>query len=192
MRRFFLWVFPFWLWDTQAHMLIAAMGGACAGVAISERKAAIQYEKTRLFADVEGGERYLDETLMLMLPADVQVTASAGGCTIAFEDDRRRLYGIQFELERNDPDSSTILKNFARDICGCSPWFTIDAALAQARQKLSDASIEGGYAVCGVSGGVDRLSRLFCASGIWRAHDGDLCGNRLDARGRKRLRAGNV
>ena len=82
-----------------------------------------------------------------MLPADVQVTASAGGCTIAFEDDRRRLYGIQFELERNDPDSSTILKNFARDICGCSPWFTIDAALAQARQKLSDASIEGGYAV---------------------------------------------
>ena len=68
-----------------AHMLIAAMGGACAGVAISEKKAAIQYEKTRLFADVEGGERYLEETLMLMLPADVQVTASAGGCTIAFE-----------------------------------------------------------------------------------------------------------
>ena len=165
-----------------AHMLIAAMGGACAGVAISEKKAAIQYEKTRLFADVEGGERYLDETLMLMLPADVQVTASAGGCTIAFEDDRRRLYGIQFELERNDPDSSTILKNFARDICGCSPWFTIDAALAQARQKLSDASIEGGYAVCGVSGGVDstvaavlahqafgeRMTAIYVETGLMR------------------------
>ena len=31
--------------------------------------------------------------VMLMLPADVQVTASAGGCTVAFEDsNRRRLY----------------------------------------------------------------------------------------------------
>ena len=140
-----------------AHMLIAAMGGACAGAAISEKKANVQYADCKLFNGVEGGERYIQEAVTLMLPADVQVTASAGGCTVAFEDSKRSLFGVQFELERNDPDGSTILKNFARDICGCTPWFTMDAALAEARRTLTEASIEGGFAVCGVSGGVDSM-----------------------------------
>lgn len=122
-----------------AHMLIAAMGGAC-----------------------------------------------AGGCTVAFEDSKRSLFGVQFELERNDPDGSTILKNFARDICGCTPWFTMDAALAEARRALTEASIEGGFAVCGVSGGVDsmvaamlahqafgeRMTAIYVETGLMRAGDG--------------------
>lgn len=165
-----------------AHMLITAMGGACAGTAISHRKASVQYAECRLFSGVEAGERYIQEAMTLMLPADVQVTAGAGGCTIAFADDRRSLFGIQFELERNDPDGSTILKNFARDICGCMPWFTMDAALAEARRMLADASIEGGFAVCGVSGGVDsavaavlahqafgeRMTAIYVETGLMR------------------------
>ena len=87
-----------------AHMLIAAMGGACAGAAISEKKANVQYADCKLFNGVEGGERYIQEAVTLMLPADVQVTAGAGGCTVAFEDSKRSLFGVQFELERNDPD----------------------------------------------------------------------------------------
>lgn len=176
-----------------AHMLITAMGGACAGTAISHRKASVQYAECRLFSGVEAGERYIQEAMTLMLPADVQVTAGASGCTIAFADDRRSLFGIQFELERNDPDGSTILKNFARDICGCMPWFTMDAALAEARRMLADASIEGGFAVCGVSGGVDSaVAARIGASGVWRTDDGHLCGNGFDARRGKRRRAGDV
>ena len=169
-----------------AHMLIAAMGGACAGTAISEKKANIQYADCKLFSGVEGGERYIQEAVTLMLPADVQVTAGAGGCTIAFEDSRRALFGVQFELERNDPDGSTILKNFARDICGCMPWFTMDAALAEARRMLADASMEGGFAVCGVSGGVDstvaavlahqafgeRMTAIYVETGLMREGEG--------------------
>ena len=169
-----------------AHMLIAAMGGACAGAAISEKKANVQYADCKLFNGVEGGERYIQEAVTLMLPADVQVTASAGGCTVAFEDSKRSLFGVQFELERNDPDGSTILKNFARDICGCTPWFTMDAALAEARRALTEASIEGGFAVCGVSGGVDsmvaavlahqafgeRMTAIYVETGLMRAGDG--------------------
>ena len=44
-----------------AHMLIAAMGGACAGTAISEKKANVQYADCKLFNGVEGGERYIQE-----------------------------------------------------------------------------------------------------------------------------------
>ena len=169
-----------------AHMLIAAMGGACAGAAISEKKANVQYADCKLFNGVEGGERYIQEAVTLMLPADVQVTAGAGGCSVAFEDSKRSLFGVQFELERNDPDGSTILKNFARDICGCTPWFTMDAALAEARRALTEASIEGGFAVCGVSGGVDsmvaavlahqafgeRMTAIYVETGLMRAGDG--------------------
>lgn len=120
-----------------AHMLIAAMGGACANTAIS-KKANVQYADCKLFIGVEGGERPIQEAVTLMLPADVRRTAGAGGCTVAFEDSKRLLFGVQFELERNVADGSTILKNFARDICGCTPWFTMDAALASA------ARVDGG------------------------------------------------
>ncbi len=41
-----------------AHMLIAAMGGACAGAAISEKKANVQYADCRLFTR-RGGRRTL-------------------------------------------------------------------------------------------------------------------------------------
>ena len=48
-------------------------GGACAGTAISHRKASVQYAECRLFSGVEAGERYIQEAMTLMLPADVQV-----------------------------------------------------------------------------------------------------------------------
>lgn len=169
------------------------MGGACAGTAISHRKASVQYAECRLFSGVEAGERYIQEAMTLMLPADVQVTAGASGCTIAFADDRRSLFGIQFELERNDPDGSTILKNFARDICGCMPWFTMDAALAEARRMLADASIEGGFAVCGVSGGVDSaVAAVLAHQAFGERMTAIYVETGLMARRGKRRRAGDV
>ena len=165
-----------------AHMLLAAQGGASAGVAISERKAMIQYDKSALFTGLPGGERYVAEALTLMLPPDVRMTASAAGCTIAFENTQARQYGVQFEPERNDPESSMILTNFARDICGCNAWWTIDAAVHEAQTALEEAAERGGYAICAVSGGVDstlasvltykafgeRMTAIFVDTGLMR------------------------
>ena len=102
-----------------SHMLLAAQGGASAGIALTDKKASVRYEDSPLFTDLTGGERYMKELMTLMLPTDVQMIASAAGCTVAFENRAKKQYGVQFELERNDPEGSTILKNFARDICGC-------------------------------------------------------------------------
>lgn len=165
-----------------AQMLLAAQGGACAGAAISEKKAYVEYGRSPLFTGIAGGERYLKETRTLMLPADVREIAEAGGCTIAFEDTQKKLYGVQFELERNDPEGSAILKNFARDICGCSAWWSLDAALAEAEQVLAGQASRGGEAVCAVSGGVDstvaallahrafgeRMTAIFVDTGLLR------------------------
>ena len=165
-----------------AHMLLAAQGGASAGAAMTDRKAMVKYGDSLLFARLEDGERYIPEALTLMLPADVQMSASASGCTIAFENTVKRQYGVQFELERNDPDGTAILMNFARDICGCNAWWTIEAALHEAQFALEEAAARGGRAICAVSGGVDsavaacvahrafgdRMTAIFVDTGLMR------------------------
>jgi len=165
-----------------AHMLLAAQGGASAGAAMTDRKAMVEYGDSMLFAHLEDGERYIPEALTLMLPADVQMTASASGCTIGFENAAKRQYGVQFELERNDPDGTAILMNFARDICGCNAWWTIEAALHEAQLALEEAAARGGRAICAVSGGVDsavaacvahrafgdRMTAVFVDTGLMR------------------------
>ena len=165
-----------------AHMLLGTLGGASADAAISEKKALIEYGKSALFTGMREGERYIKQALTLMLPPEVSETASAAGCTIAFEDAEKKQYGVQFELERNDPEGSTILMNFAREICGCSAWWTSDAALEHAEAVLRTAAAQGGHAVCAVSGGVDstlaallahrafgeRMTAIFMDTGLMR------------------------
>ena len=137
------------------HMLLAAQGGASAGIALSEKKANVRYEDSPLFTGLTGGERYMKELMTLMLPTDVQMIASAAGCTVAFENRAKKQFGVQFELERNDPEGSAILKNFVRDICGCSAWWTEEACLREAKAQLEEAALGSDYALCAVSGGVD-------------------------------------
>lgn len=179
-----------------SHMLLAAQGGASAGAAITEKKANVQYESSPLFAGLAEGERYIKEAMTLMLPLDVTMTASAAGCTIAFENSEKKQYGIQFELERNDPDGSAILHNFARDICGCSAWWTEEAFLREAQISLAHASSEGSYAVCSVSGGVDsavaavlaheafgdRMTALFVDTGLMREGEAEKVQRMFDER----------
>jgi len=165
-----------------SHMMLAAQGGASAGVAIAEKKANIEYERSAIFTGVESGERYLKEVMTLMLPPDVKMIASASGCTIAFESSEKRQYGVQFELERNDPEGSAILKNFTRDICQCTAWWTEEACRKAAEISMAHAEDEKSFAICSVSGGVDsavaakiareaygdRMTALFVDTGLMR------------------------
>ena len=165
-----------------SHMLLAALGGASAGAAITDRKAMITYGDSLLFDGVADGERYIPQALTTMLPPDVRMIASAAGCTMAFESTQKKQYGAQFELERNDPDGTAILTNFARDICGCNAWWTLDAAIHEARLILDEAAARGGRAICAVSGGVDiavaamiahqafgeRMTAVFVNTGLMR------------------------
>ena len=170
-----------------AHMMLAAMGGASADSALTQKTASIEYGESELFEGIASGERFIEEALMLMLPPDVQMSASAAGCTIAFQKPEKKLYGVQFELERNDLEGTAILKNFARIVCGCEPWWTMEAAQQQAMDKLEAAAAAGGNAICAVSGGVDsavaallayrafgeRMSAVFVDTGLLREGEAD-------------------
>lgn len=165
-----------------SHLLLTELGGACAGVALSDKKAMVEYGESMLFSGLSSGERYIEEAQTMMLPPDVQMIASAGGCTIAYEHTQKKQYGIQFELERNDPESSAILTAFVRDVCECDAWWTQDAVCEEAQSGLRDAAASGGNVVCAVSGGVDstvaallthkvfgsRMTAIFVDNGLMR------------------------
>ena len=180
-----------------AHMMLTVMGGACAGMGLQNRRADVHYEESALFAGAEDGERGITEAQMLMLPANVRMTASGAGCTLAFEDEERRLYGVQLELERNDPTASAILRNFAFDICSCDPWFTVDAAARMASEQLREAAEAGKRAVCAVSGGLtstaaallarqafgERMTAVYVETGLMRESEGNAVRETCEALG---------
>lgn len=165
-----------------SHLLLAELGGVCTGVALSDKKSLVEYGESVLFAGLSSGERYVEEAQTMMLPSDVQMTASAGGCTMAFEHTEKKLYGVQFELERNDPESSAILNAFVRDVCCCKETWTLEAACEDAQARLREVAAQGRKAVCAVSGGVDstvaallthrvfgdRMTAIFVDNGLMR------------------------
>lgn len=180
-----------------AYGLLGILGGAPAGTAISGKKALITYEKSALFTGICDGERFFEEAKTLMLPADVAQTACAGSCTIAFEDTQKKRYGVQFDLERNDPDGSAMLMNFVVDICGCSCTWTLEGALAQAEEMLAQAAAKGGHAVCAISGGLDsalcallthrafgeRMTAIFVDTGLMREGEAQEVRSNMEALG---------
>jgi len=82
--------------------------------------------------------------------------ASTRTCPVAAVKHRTQpVYGIQFHPEvTHTAHGKSILRNFVRNICGCSGnWNMGDYAeqtIAQVRQRVGDAQV-----ICGLSGGVD-------------------------------------
>jgi GMP synthase (glutamine-hydrolysing) len=73
----------------------------------------------------------------------------------AMRNKNKRLYAVQFHPEViHTPQGSAILHNFAVDICGCHPTWTmsnfIDLAVAEIREKVGS-----GRVLAALSGGVD-------------------------------------
>lgn len=180
-----------------AYGLLGILGGAPAGTAISGKKALVTHEKSALFTGICDGERFFEEAKTLMLPADVAQTACAGSCTIAFEDAQKKRYGVQFDLERNDPNGSAMLMNFVVDICGCSCTWTLEGALSQAEDMLTQAAAKGGHAVCAISGGLDsalcallthrafgeRMTAIFVDTGLMREGEAEEVRSNMEALG---------
>lgn len=83
------------------------------------------------------------------------VAESPGSPVAAFEDDSRRLYGIQWHPEvRHSPFGQQVLENFLLRGARLSPDWTIgnviDEQVARIREQVGSARV-----VCGLSGGVD-------------------------------------
>ena len=80
---------------------------------------------------------------------------SANSPVAAMGDLERRLYAIQFHPEVVHTDQGReILRNFAVEICGCTPDWTPATFIEQTLAAIR-AQVGTGHVVCGLSGGVD-------------------------------------
>ncbi len=89
-------------------------------------------------------------------PEGMRVTASTAGAPVAaFEDDARRLYGVQWHPEvMHTEQGQRVLENFLRDGAGLAgdwtPANVVDDLVEKVRAQVGDARV-----LCGLSGGVD-------------------------------------
>ncbi len=133
-----------------------------------------------LFEGIDGGERMLKNLCDLTLPQGADTIATATERSIGFSVDNR-LFALQYNIERNDPDSLHILHNFANRICGMEPFWDANYIIHAAVEEIREQAGEG-RVLCAVSGGIDsavsakltymavgdRLTCLFVDTGLFR------------------------
>ena len=90
------------------------------------------------------------------IPAGFRVVGiSKGAPFAAIANDRRRMYAVQFHPEvMHTPDGARLLRNFVRNIAGCSGDWTMAAFLETMIPRIR-AQVGAGKVICGLSGGVD-------------------------------------
>jgi GMP synthase (glutamine-hydrolysing) len=89
-------------------------------------------------------------------PAGFAVTAATAGTPVAaFEDDARRLYGVQHHPEvMHSEFGQRMLENFLYQGAGITPTWTT-ANVVEEQVALVRAQVGGRRVICGLSGGVD-------------------------------------
>jgi GMP synthase (glutamine-hydrolysing) len=120
-------------------------------------------------------------------PGFVALAKSGSSPTAAMADPERRIYAVQFHPEVNHtPHGADLLKNFAVDICGCSPDWTPAAIIEECVNAIrSRVGVE--RLLAAASGGVDssvavalahkavgdQLAAVFVDTGLLRKDEPD-------------------
>ena len=169
-----------------AALLLQAMGGSVGECLYRGAVASLQYQECPLLEGLEGGERLLRYAAEWRLPADLLPICRVQEVIVGFAHENLPLYGVQFQVEQNDPEGSMLLRNFALNICGCTTWWDEDAFSARAVEEIRRV-VGDGSAVCAMTGGLDsgvsallafkalgnRLKCIFVDTGLLRDHEGD-------------------
>lgn len=122
-----------------------------------------------LFDSISGGERRLKGHSPLTLPENAESILFADEDCIAFRIKDKPIYGIQYPIERHDPDGAQLLSNFAQQICGCGCTWDSDVFIDDSLDEIRKQTEGCEKVVCAVSGGVDsavcaRLTSLAAGS----------------------------
>jgi GMP synthase (glutamine-hydrolysing) len=142
-----------------AQLLALELGGRVDRTDVSE------FGRTELKAS--GGRLFTalpDEQTVWMSHRDTVVAPPAGARVVAysdhtpvaaFEDDERRLYGVQFHPEVvHTPHGQEVLKNFLYEVAGAVPAWTPAAVIEEQVERIR-AEVGDEHVLCALSGGVD-------------------------------------
>ena len=152
-----------------AVRLCALYGGGSEERKVPQEVLMLSLSQHPLFDSCLSGERRLNGFSPLLLSQQLEALVHAGDDCIAFRHQEKNHFGVQYPIERHDPDGAQLLSNFAQQICGCTEsWNTdiiIDDCLDLIRRETEDCD----HVICAVSGGVDstvcaRLASLAVGS----------------------------
>ena len=169
-----------------AGLLMESLGGEVGEPVLQGAVMELRYQESDLLRDVENGERLLPCAREMRLPKEVKPLCTAQETVIGFAHESLPLYGMQIEVEQNDPEGAMILRNFAFNICGCTAWWDEDAFVNRAIEEITRL-VGDGRAVCAMTGGLnsgvsamlaykalgDRLKCIFVDTGLLREREAD-------------------
>lgn len=169
-----------------AALMLTVLGGAASEPVLRGAMAGLIYQDTPLTEGIEAGERLLSCVRDLQLPDQVTPICRAQEAIVGFRHESLAFYGLQFEVEPVDPEMSQMLKNFALNICGCTPWWDDDAFVTRAVEEIRRV-VGDGSAVCAMTGGLDsgvsallafralgqKLKCIFVDTGLLRENEGN-------------------
>src|SRR5260370_2764777 len=145
------------------QLMAAQLGGKVEGGHHREFGRA-EVEVTKLSALYDGvwqvGERYpvwmSHGDRVTQLPPGFEVVGTSPNAPISMiADERRRFYATQFHLEVvHTPHGAALIRNFVRNIAGCSGDWTMRAFKDEAIEKIR-RQVGKDRVICGLSGGVD-------------------------------------
>ncbi len=142
-----------------AQLLALELGGRVDRTGVSE------FGRTQMTA--QGGELFgelpAEQTVwmshrdtVVAPPAGARVVAESAATPVAaFEDDRRRVYGVQFHPEVvHTPHGQEVLKNFLYTVAGAPPAWTPAAVIEEQVERIRE-QVGSERVLCALSGGVD-------------------------------------
>ena len=149
-----------------ARQMAAQLGGNVRHTALENQTLQLHFvSSSPLFEGLSYSDRYVTRLDMIELPAGFQVIAHGHGIAAAFACEEKKLYGMQFSVEVNDPDGLLILDHFAADICGMERRWTTENIVSDIVSDIRER-VGGAQALMALSGGVDSS---VCATLMHRA-----------------------
>jgi len=112
------------------------------------------YRESPLFPEMSVGERWIAYAQPYAMPEPYHAIAEGERFPLVFADEAARIYLLQFQIERNDPDGMDMLLAFVDTICGCTPWWTVENIVQNAEEAIRAVAGDG-EAICAMSGGMD-------------------------------------
>ena len=169
-----------------ANVLLQYIGKKEEQEPIVQKVAPVTYENVLLFEDLGKGERWIKIADNFALPEAYTPIAHSDEHILAYANQQMHMYFLQFQIERNDLDGMAILISFASNICGCTPWWTVESMIAKSEEKIREAAGDRPV-VCAMSGGLDstvaavlarrvlgdKVRCLFVDTGLMREGEAD-------------------
>ena len=173
------------------QLMAQELGGRVDRTGVSEfGKTGLRADESRLFHDLPDEQTVWmsHRDSVVAPPAGARVVAGSSSTPIAaFEDEERRLYGVQFHPEVvHTPHGTDLLKNFLYDVAGAPPVWTPAAVIEEQVERIR-AQVGRERVLCALSGGVDsavaallvhkavgdQLTCVFVDHGLLRANEAE-------------------